>query len=81
MVNLEEWNRSKEYDRLGMEDGFINILGEDLPCYNVPVSPGRNEAIIIESAAINQRQRKMGYNAAKELYNRVLKSIEEPKEE
>ena len=78
VVNLEEWDKNKEYDRLGMDDESINILGEDIPYYNVPVRPGRNEAIIVESAAINQRQKKMGYNAAKELYNRVLKSLEEP---
>ncbi len=81
VVHLEEWDRTKEYDRLGMEDRYIKILGVDVPYYDVPVSPGRNEAIIIESAAINHRQKNMGYNAARELYNKVLKSLDKPGDE
>ena len=71
VIKLEDWNRDKEYDRLGMEDQYIEFLGNRVVCHNIPIRPGRNLAIIVESAAVNFRQKKMGYNAARELYNRV----------
>lgn len=71
VIKLEEWNRDKEYDRLGLEDQYTEFLGNKVVCHNIPIRPGRNLAIIAETAAINHRQKKMGYNAAQELYNRV----------
>ena len=75
VINLEDWNRDKEYDRLGMEDQYIEFLGNRVVCHNIPIRPGRNLAIIVESAAVNFRQKKMGYNAARELYNRVQANL------
>lgn len=75
VIKLEDWNRDKEYDRLGMEDQFIEFLGNRVVCHNIPIRPGRNLAIIVESAAVNFRQKKMGYNAARELYNRVQANL------
>lgn len=78
VIKLEEWNRDKEYDRLGLDEQYIEFLGNKVVCYNIPVRPGRNLAIIVESAAVNSRQKKMGYNAAQELYRRVQRSMELP---
>ena len=75
VIKLEDWNRDKEYDRLGMEDQHIEFLGNRVVCHNIPIRPGRNLAIIVESAAVNFRQKKMGYNAARELYNRVQANL------
>lgn len=75
VIKLEEWNRDKEYDRLGLEDETTEFLGNKVVCHSIPIRPGRNLAIIVETAAVNHRQKKMGYNAAKELYNRVQKNI------
>lgn len=75
VINLEHWDDSKEYDRLGLVDNYIDILGVSIPIHNIPVSPGRNVAIICESAALNLRQKKMGYNAALVLNERISKSI------
>ncbi len=71
VIKLEEWNREQEYDRMGLEENYIEYLGNKVVCHSIPIRPGRNVAIICESAAINFRQKKMGYNAAIELYNRV----------
>lgn len=71
VIHLEDWNRDKQYDRFGMEEEYTEILGNKVVCHNLPVRPGRNLAVIVESAAVNWRQKKMGYNAAKELYNRI----------
>ncbi len=71
VIQLEDWNREKEYDRLGLEDRYTEYLGNRVVCHTIPIRPGRNLAVIVESAAINYRQKKMGYNAAQELYNRV----------
>ncbi len=79
VIKLEEWDREKEYDRLGMEDQYTEFLGNKVVCHSIPIRPGRNLAIIVESAAINYRQKKMGYNAAKELYNRVQANLAKPK--
>ncbi len=67
IVKLEQWNNNKVYDRLGLEDEYMEVLGIKVPVTTVPVKPGRNLAIIIETAAMNNRQKRMGYNAAKEL--------------
>ena len=75
VIKLEDWNRDKEYDRLGMEDQYTEFLGNRVVCHNIPIRPGRNFAIIVESAAVNFRQKKMGYNAARELYNRVQANL------
>lgn len=75
VIKLEEWNREKEYDRLGLEEEYTEFLGNKVVCHSLPIRPGRNLAVIVESAAVNHRQKKMGYNAAKELYNRVQNSL------
>lgn len=68
VVNMENWNDKKSYDRMGAECKYTEILGVKVPFINIPVRPGRNLAVIIEVAAMNNRQRKMGYNAARELF-------------
>lgn len=75
VIKLEHWKDNKIYDRLGIEDEYTDILGLSVPCLNIPVSPGRNLAIIVEVAAMNNRQKKMGYNAARALSERVLGNI------
>ena len=75
VIKLEDWSKEKEYDRLGMTDEYMNILGIDVTCHSLPIRPGRNLAIICEAAAVNHRQKKMGYNAAEELYRRVQNNI------
>lgn len=75
VIKLEEWNRDSEYDRLGLEERYTEFLGNKVVCHNIPVRPGRNLAVIVESAAINYRQKKMGYNAAEELYKRVQENM------
>lgn len=67
IINLELWDENKVYDRLGLEEEYMDILGINIPAITVPVKPGRNLAIIIECAAMNNRQKRMGYNATKEL--------------
>ena len=67
VINLEIWDKTKVYDRMGMENEYTEILGLRVPVLTIPVKPGRNLAVIIEVAAMNNRQKKMGYNAAKEL--------------
>jgi len=75
VIKLEDWNKDKEYDRLGMEEEYTEFLGNKVVCHSLPIRPGRNLAVIVESAAVNWRQKKMGYNAAKELYNRVQENL------
>jgi HPr kinase/phosphorylase len=75
VIKLEDWDRDKEYDRLGLEEQYTEFLGNKVVCHAIPIRPGRNLAIIVESAAVNFRQKKMGYNAAKELYNRVQNNL------
>ena len=75
VIKLEEWDRDKEYDRLGLEEEYTEFLGNKVVCHSLPIRPGRNLAVIVESAAVNHRQKKMGYNAARELYNRVQNSL------
>ena len=75
VIKLEEWERDKEYDRLGLEEEHIEFLGNKVVCHSIPIRPGRNLAVICEAASVNYRQKKMGYNAAQELYNRVTNNI------
>jgi len=75
VIRLEEWDRNKEYDRMGLQDQYTEFLGNKVVCHDLPIRPGRNLAIICESAAVNYRQKKMGYNAAQELYNRVTSNL------
>ncbi len=66
VVNIVPWNQQKVYDRLGLEDQYMEILGVQIPMNTIPITPGRNLAVILEVAAMNNRQRKMGYNPALE---------------
>ena len=75
VIKLEEWDKDKEYDRLGLQQEYIEYLGNKVVCHSLPIRPGRNLAIIVETAAVNHRQKKMGYNAAEELYKRVQANI------
>ena len=79
VIQLEEWDRGKDYDRLGLIDHHIDILGNQIISYNIPVRPGRNVAVIVESASVNHRQKMLGYNAAQELERRVEESFSEDK--
>lgn len=72
VINLESWVQGKMYDRLGLDDQTVNILGIELPALTIPVRPGRNLAIILEIAAMNNRQKKMGYNTAEEFNKRLM---------
>ena len=71
VVNLEHWDQSKVYDRMGIDNQYAQILGNKVPSLTIPVKPGRNLAIILEVAAMNNRQKKMGYNAAQELMEKL----------
>ncbi len=75
VIKLEDWNKDREYDRLGLEEQYTEFLGNKVVCHSIPIRPGRNLAIIVESAAVNHRQKKMGYNAAQELYRRVQANL------
>jgi HPr kinase/phosphorylase len=77
VIELENWKDQKQYDRLGMDEEYINILGVDLPKNTIPIKPGRNLAMIVEVAARNHRQKRMGFNAAETLNNRLLKQMNE----
>lgn len=71
VVQLELWDSGKVYDRMGMDEEYMDILGVDVPSLTIPIKPGRNLAIIIEIAAMNNRQKRMGYNAAQELLEKL----------
>ncbi len=71
IVKLEHWDANKTYDRMGIENEYTTILGNKVPSLTIPVKPGRNLAIILEVAAMNNRQKKMGYNAAQELLKKL----------
>lgn len=75
IIHLETWDRNKQYDRLGLVDEYTNILGLDIPSLTIPVKPGRNLAVIFEVAAMNNRQKRMGYNAAEELNRRITEQM------
>lgn len=81
VIKLELWNPEKEYDRLGLNEEYIEILENKVICHSIPIRPGRNIAIIVESAAINHRQKQMGYNAASDLVNRVSGNLKRRNEE
>ena len=76
IVKLELWDPKKAYDRMGMENEYATLLGIQVPCLTIPVKPGRNLAIILEVAAMNNRQKKMGYNAAQELMQNLGMPVE-----
>ena len=75
VMKLEHWDQNKTYDRLGLEDQYTDILGISVPSLVIPVKPGRNLAIIAEVAAMNHRQKKMGYNTAKVISDRLMNEI------
>ena len=75
VINLEEWDNSKMYDRLGLDEQTTNILGIDVPSITLPVSSGRNLSVVIEVAAMNNRQKRMGNTTAKEFNKRLMESM------
>ena len=75
VINLEAWQNNKMYDRLGLDESTTEILGISVPSIVLPVSPGRNLSVVIEVAAMNNRQKKMGYNTAEEFNKRLMQSI------
>ena len=75
VINLENWIQGKMYDRLGLDEQKTNILGIDVPSITIPVKPGRNLAVILEIAAMNNRQKKMGYNTAEEFNKKLMGMI------
>ncbi len=77
VIQLEAWQKGKQYDRLGLVDNYTEILGINVPSLTIPIRPGRNLAVIFEIAAMNNRQRRMGYNAAEELNNRLMEQMGE----
>ncbi|MCI8894438.1 MAG: HPr(Ser) kinase/phosphatase [Lachnospiraceae bacterium] len=81
VIKLEDWHKDNDYDRLGLEEEYTEILGNKVVCHSLPIRPGRNLAVICETAAANHRQKKMGYNAAKELYRRVQANLQKRSEE
>lgn len=81
VIQLEDWKKENEYDRLGMEEEYKEFLGNKVVCHSLPIRPGRNLAVICETAAVNHRQKKMGYNAAQELYRRVQANLQKNEEE
>ncbi len=76
VVELEQWNPEKIYDRMGVDNHYMSILGVKVPSLTIPVKPGRNLAVILEVAAMNNRQKKMGYNAAQELLDNLGLNME-----
>ncbi len=72
IIKLEAWDPKKQYDRLGLVTEYSELLGNQIPTLNIPVKPGRNLAVVVEVAAMNNRQKKLGYNAAEELNNRLI---------
>ena len=75
VINLETWVQGKMYDRLGLDEEKMDILGNKIPSITIPVKPGRNLAIILEIAAMNNRQKRMGYNTAEEFNKRLLEQM------
>ncbi|MEG0012891.1 MAG: HPr(Ser) kinase/phosphatase [Cellulosilyticaceae bacterium] len=76
VIKLELWDQKKQYDRLGLTNEYTNILDIDVVSHSIPIRPGRNIAIICETAAVNFRQKKMGYNAAEALNQRVMNNLQ-----
>ena len=77
VVNIVPWNTQEVYDRLGLEDQYMEILGVKIPMNTIPITPGRNLAVILEVAAMNNRQRKMGYNPALEFTDQINRHFEQ----
>ena len=80
VIRLEDWDKDKDYDRLGLEEEYTEYLGNKVVCHVIPIRPGRNLAVICETAAINHRLKKMGYNAAQELYRRVQANLSQKRD-
>ena len=80
VVNIVPWDQQKVYDRLGLEEQYMDILGVQIPMNTIPITPGRNLAVILEVAAMNNRQRKMGYNPALEFTQQMDKHFSENQE-
>lgn len=80
VIRFEEWDSTKPYDRLGLDNEYLKILGVRIPIITVPITPGRNLAVIVETAAMNNRQKKMGYNGAVELMQSLGMEELEPTE-
>ena len=76
VINIVHWNDHEVYDRLGLKAQYVDILGVNVPSVTVPVTPGRNLAVIMEVAAMNNRQKRLGYNAAIEFTNQLYKHFE-----
>jgi HPr kinase/phosphorylase len=76
VVELEDWDPNKNYDRLGAKEDYMDILGVNLHKLTIPVKPGRNTCIVIETAVMNERLKNMGYNSSKEFQRNILKWIE-----
>ena len=81
VIKLEDWKKENEYDRLGLEEEYTEFLGNKVVCHSLPIRPGRNLAVLCETAAVNHRQKKMGYNAAQELYRRVQENLTKKSED
>lgn len=76
VVELVEWDKNTNFDRMGLEERYTEFLGNQVVCHSIPIRPGRNVAVIVETAAINFRAKKMGYNAAQELYDKVTGNLQ-----
>ena len=74
-IRLEAWDQGKTFTRLNMKEEYVEYLGNRLTCYTIPLSPGRNTAVIVETAAVNFRQKRMGYDAGKELERRIMEKM------
>lgn len=77
VINIVPWSNEQIYDRLGLEDQYIDLMGIKVPAITIPVKPGRNLAVILEVAAMNNRQKKMGYNAAQEFTEQINRHFDE----
>ena len=77
VVNIVPWKTHEVYDRLGLEQQYTDILGVQIPLNTIPITPGRNLAVILEVAAMNNRQRRMGYNAALEFTEQINRHFDE----
>ena len=75
VINLEPWVQGKMYDRLGLETDYTDIMGIKIPMTTIPVKPGRNLAVVLEIAAMNNRQKKMGYNTAEEFNQKLMQNM------
>ena len=76
VVNLEPWQQGKFYERVGLETEYTDIMGIKVPALTIPVNPGRNMAVVLEIAAMNNRQKKMGYDTAVEFNKRLMAQMQ-----